>query len=118
MVDTVLGNLVGLVEVLIVVFIYDKSSSFFAEENSLVQVWSQENDKGSADDDGSPLESKRSVSFLVVLIPVFLNRVHDGFAGLLSLFLGVGGLCLAGTWWWRSGLGNATRVFERLSAAR
>lgn len=36
MVDTVLGNLVGLVEVLIVVFIYDKSSSFFAEENCIV----------------------------------------------------------------------------------
>lgn len=38
MVDTVLGDLVVLVEVLIVVFIYDESFSFFAEENCIAML--------------------------------------------------------------------------------
>lgn len=87
------------------------------KRTSFVQVWSGNEDERSADDDGSPLESERSISLLVVLVPVFLNRVHDGLASLLSLFLSIGSLCLAGTWRWRSGLWNATSVFEGLPAA-
>jgi hypothetical protein len=83
---------------------------------SLEQVWSGDEKNGSAADDAGPLPEGRPVSPLVVLLFVLLDNIFESFASLRSLFVAVGSLYLARTWWWRSRLRNATSVFgERFS---
>jgi hypothetical protein len=78
---------------------------------SLEQVWTKDEDNGGAADDACPLPEGSSVSPLVVLVFILLDRVHNGSTSLLSFFRTVGSLCLARTWWWWSRLRNATSIF-------
>jgi hypothetical protein len=84
---------------------------------SFEQVWSGDEENGSAADDACPLPESGPVSPLVVLLLVLLDNIFEGLASLGSLFVAVGSLYLTGTWWWRSRLRNATSVFgERFGA--
>jgi hypothetical protein len=84
---------------------------FQVVRTSLEQVWTKNEDNGSAADDACPLPESSSISPLVVFVFVLFDGVHDSSTSLLSLFWTVGSLCLARTWWWWSRLRDATSVF-------